>query len=131
MGLGDILGILGLVVGVASNAVTYYLYVKTFASKAISTYVHSTMELTHPEFRVLSSGERAPLRYSDCVVCNSGRTTIYGNDLKSENGIEILFSEAEIFKGPFVQVSLLENKVEVHKHLPGGLACRFDYLDPG
>ena len=132
MSLGDILGILGLLVGVTSNAVTYYLYVRTFANKAISTHIYTTMPKSHPELRTLSSGELAPLRYSDCTIWNSGRTTIYGTDLKSDNGIEIAFSEEnEIFKGPLVQVSLLENKVEVYKHSPNRVACRFDYLDPG
>jgi hypothetical protein len=132
MSLGDILGILGLLVGVASNVVTYYLYVRTFASKAISTYIHTTMPVSHPELMTLSSGGLAPLGYSDCTVWNSGRTTIYGNDLKSENGIEISLPEgAEIFKGPLIQVSLRENKVEVYKHSPAGFSCRFEYLDPG
>ncbi|MBV8893879.1 MAG: hypothetical protein JOZ76_11185 [Bradyrhizobium sp.] len=131
MTLGDALGILGLAVALASNVFAYFLYAKTFESKAISSDSRSGMEVTHPEFRTMSSGVRAPLRYSDCVVWNSGRATIFGSDLKSENGIEILFSEAEIFKGPYVQVSLRENKVEVRKHQPGGLSCRFDFLDPG
>ena len=39
--------------------------------------------------------------------------------------------EDEIFKGPLVQVSLRENKVEVYKHSPECISCRFDYLDPG
>src|SRR6266446_1518776 len=132
MVLGDILGILGLVFGVASNAFAYYLYLKTFANKAISTYIYTTMPVDPPDLRTLSSGELAPLRYSDCTVWNSGRTTIYANDLKSENGIEISLSEeAEIFTGPLVQVSLRENKVEVYKHSPGAISCRFEYLDPG
>ncbi len=91
MSLGDILGILGLLVGVASNAVTYYLCVRTLANKAITTYIHTTMPISPPELRTLSSGELAPLRYSDCTIWNSGRTTIYGSDLKSDNGIEISF----------------------------------------
>jgi len=130
--LGDVLGIVGLLVGVASNGVSYYLYVRTFANKGISSYIRSTASIEPFDARTLSSGVLAPLRYADCTVWNSGRQTIFGSELKSENGIEISLSEdAEIFKGPIVQASLRENAVEARRLSLTRVSCRFDYLDPG
>jgi hypothetical protein len=131
MSLGDILGIIGLLVSVGGIALSCYLYVRTFTSKSMATYIHTTADIDEERLRTLSSGGRAPVRYADCMVWNSGRMTISGDDLKSEGGVEIVLSkEAEIVKGPFIQVSLRENKVEAHTQ-SSRVSCRFDYLDPG
>jgi hypothetical protein len=130
MSLGDILGIISVLLCLVGFVFSWYLFVKSFTAKAISSYIHSTGDPFSQ--RTLSSGTPALLWHSDCIIWNSGRQTINGNDLKSERGIEIRLPEGSELVGlPLVQVSLYENKVEASSHGPACVSCRFDYFDPG